>query len=111
MTQGVGRGSEDRTTHMKLEPPAKFIGKGLPTMHDWVKETENWPELSPCTPDQWIAIAGTKLERGASSWFHVEKARMREGQRVEWLTLGDVHPGNHRNLLSHYGGKTSPEIA
>ena len=71
---------------MKLEPPAKFIGKGLPTVRDWVEQTENRMELSPCTPDQWIVLAGTKLERGASRWFHVEKAKMREGRRVDWLT-------------------------
>ena len=64
---GIGRGSDDQSAHMKLEAPAKFIGKGLPTVRDWVKETENWLELSPCTPNQWIAISGTKLEKGASS--------------------------------------------
>ena len=71
---------------MKLEAPAKFIGKGLPTVRDWVEETENWLELSLYTPNQWIVIAGTKLDKGASSWFFTEKAKMREGQRVEWLT-------------------------
>ena len=53
--------------HMKLEPPAKFTGKGFPTVRDWLEETANWLELSPCTPDQWINIAGTRLEKGASS--------------------------------------------
>ena len=38
-TQGVGTGSEDWTTHMKVEPPTKFTGKGLPTVCDWVEET------------------------------------------------------------------------
>ena len=71
---------------MKLEPPAKFTGKGLPTVRDDVEETENWLELSPCTLDQWIAIASTRLEKGANSWFRVEKAKMREGRRVDWLT-------------------------
>ena len=65
--QIAGRGSEERSALMKLEPPAKFMGKGLPTVRDWVEETENWLELSPCTPDQWIAIAGTRLGKGASS--------------------------------------------
>ena len=37
--------------HMKLEPPAKFTGKGFPTVRDWLEETANWLELSPCTPD------------------------------------------------------------
>ena len=36
---------------MKLEPPPKFTGKGLPTMRGWVEETENWLELLPCIPD------------------------------------------------------------
>ena len=71
---------------MKLEPPAKLIRKGLPTVRDWVEETENWLELSPCTPDQWNAIVGTRLEKGASSWFHAEKAKMREGRRVDLFT-------------------------
>ena len=71
---------------MKLEPLAKFIGKGLPTVRDWVEKIENWLELSLCTPDQWIAIAGTKLEKGASSWFRVEKAKMREGRCDDWFT-------------------------
>ena len=47
--------------HMKLEPPAKFTGKGFPTVRDWLEETANWLELSPCTPDQWINIAGTRF--------------------------------------------------
>ena len=71
---------------MKLEPPTKFTGKGLPTMRDWVEETENWLELSPCTLDQWIATAGTRLEKGASSWFRAEKTKMREGRREDWFT-------------------------
>ena len=71
---------------MKLEPPTKFTRNGLPTVRDWVEETENWLELSPCTPNQWIAIVGTELEKGASSWFCAEKAKMREGRRVNWLT-------------------------
>ena len=83
-TQFAGRGSKERSAHMKLEPPAKFIGKGLPTARDWVEETDNWLELSPCTLDQWIAIAGTRLEKGASSWFHSEKAKMKDGRRDEW---------------------------
>ena len=82
-TQAAG-GSADRGGHLKLEPPAKFIGKGLPTVHDWVEETENWLELSPCTPDQWIAIAGTRLEKGASSWYRAEKAKVRDGRRMDW---------------------------
>ena len=49
-TQAAG-GSADRGGHLKLEPPAKFTGKGLPTVRDWVEETENWLELSPCTPN------------------------------------------------------------
>ena len=82
-TQAVG-GSADRGGHLKLEPPAKFTGKGLPTVRDWVEETENWLELSPCTPDQWIAIAGTRLEKGASSWYRSEKAKVRDGRRMDW---------------------------
>ena len=27
--------------HMKLEPPAKFTGKGFPTIWDWLEETAN----------------------------------------------------------------------
>ena len=38
--------------HMKLEPPAKFTGKGFPTVRDWLEETANWLELSPRTPAQ-----------------------------------------------------------
>ena len=37
--------------HMKLEPLAKFIGKGFPSIWDWLEEIANWLELSPCTPD------------------------------------------------------------
>ena len=48
---GTEKGSDDRCTHMKLEPPAKFVRKGLPTICDWVEETENWLEMSLCTPD------------------------------------------------------------
>ena len=70
--------------HMKLEPPAKFTGKGFPTVRDWLEETANWLELSPCTPDQWINIAGTRLEKGASSWFRAEKANIRNGDRAPW---------------------------
>ena len=50
--------------HMKLEGPAKFTGKGFPNVRDWLEETANWLELSPCTPDQWINIVGTRLEKG-----------------------------------------------
>ena len=71
--------------HMKLEPPAKFTGKGFPTVRDWLEETANWLELSPCTPDQWINIAGTRLEKGASSWFRAEKANIRTGNRAPWV--------------------------
>ena len=42
MTQGAGRGSDERGAHMKLEPLAKFTGKGLSTVCDWVEKTENW---------------------------------------------------------------------
>ena len=70
--------------HMKLEPPAKFAGKGFPTIWDWLEETANWLELSPCTPDQWINIAGTRLEKGASSWFRAGKAQIIAGQRAPW---------------------------
>ena len=69
---------------MKLEPPVKFAGKGFFTVRDWLEETANWLELSPCTPDQWINIAGTRLEKGASSWFRVEKASIRSGERAPW---------------------------
>ena len=41
MTQGAGRGSDERGAHMKLEPLAKFTGKGLSTVCDWVEKTEN----------------------------------------------------------------------
>ena len=27
--------------HMKLEPPAKFTGKGFPIVRDWLEETTN----------------------------------------------------------------------
>ena len=56
---------------MKLEPPAKFTGKGLPIVRGrkGAEEIENCLELSPYTPNQWIAIAGTRLEKGPSSWF------------------------------------------
>ena len=69
---------------MKLEPPAKFTWKGFPTVRDWLVETVNWLELSPCTPNQWINIAGTRLEKGASNWFRVEKAQITVGQRAPW---------------------------
>ena len=67
--------------HMKLEPPVKFIGKAFPTIWDWLEAIVNWLELSPCTPDQWINIAGTRLENGASSWFRAEKASICVGDR------------------------------
>ena len=37
--------------HMNLEPTGKFTGKGFPTIQDWLEETANCLELSPCTPD------------------------------------------------------------
>ena len=40
-THGARRGLDDQSAHMKLEPPAKFIGKELPTINDWVEEIEN----------------------------------------------------------------------
>ena len=73
---------------MKLEPPTKFTGKGFPTVRDWLEETANWLELSPCTPDQWINIAGTRLEKGASNWFRAEKASIRTGDRDPGRTGG-----------------------
>ena len=75
--------------HMKLEPPTKFTGKGLPIIQDWMEEIANWLELSPCTPSQWINIAGTRLEKGASSWFGVEKASIRAGDRAPWEDWGE----------------------
>ena len=39
---------------------------------------------TPCTPDQWINIAGTQLEKGASSWFRAEKASIHAGDRAPW---------------------------
>ena len=41
IAQYAGHGLDDKNPHMKLEPPAKFMGKGLPTVRDWVEETEN----------------------------------------------------------------------
>ena len=70
--------------HIKLEPLAKFTGKEFPIIWDWLEETINMLELSPCTPDQWINIAGTKLEKGASNWFRVEKASIHERDRTFW---------------------------
>ena len=70
--------------HLKLEPLAKFTRKGFPTVRDWLEETANWLELSPCTPDQWINIADTRLEKGASSWFKAEKASIHAGDRAPW---------------------------
>ena len=66
---------------MELEPLAKFTGKGLLTIKDWSEEIANWLELLPCTLDQWINIAGTRLEKGASSWFRTEKASIHAGDR------------------------------
>ena len=71
--------------HMKLEPPAKFTGKGFPTVRDWLEDTANWLELSPCTLDQWINIAGTRLEKDTSSWFRSEKAQIAAGLRAPWV--------------------------
>ena len=70
--------------HVKLEAPAKFTGKGFPIVWDWLEETANWLKLFPCTPDQWINIAGTRLEKGASSWFRAEKVQIAAGQRAPW---------------------------
>ena len=52
-----------------------------------MEETEKWLELSLCTPDKWIAIVGTRLETGASSWFHAEKAKIREIRHCDWADL------------------------
>ena len=68
--------------HMKLEPLAKFTGKGFPTVQDSLEHTVNWLELSPCTPNQWINIAGTMLEKGPSSYFRAKKANICVGDRV-----------------------------
>ena len=71
--------------HMKLEPLAKFTGKGFPTVRDWLEETANWLELLPCTPNQWINIVGTRLEKGANSWFRAKKANIHAGERAPWV--------------------------
>ena len=67
-----------------MEPPAKFIGKRFPTVWDWFEEIANWLKLSPCTPDQWINITGTRLEKGASNWFRAEKASIHVGDKAPW---------------------------
>ena len=70
--------------HMKLEPSVKFTGKGFPTIWDWLEETANSLELSPCTPNQWINIAGTQSEKGANSWFRAENASICAGDTAPW---------------------------
>ena len=37
--------------HVKLEPLAKFTGKGFPIVQDRLEKTANWLELSSCTPN------------------------------------------------------------
>ena len=70
--------------HMKLEPLVKFTGKGFTIVQDWLEEIANWLELSPCTSNQWINIAGTRLEKGGSSWFRAEKASIRASDKSPW---------------------------
>ena len=41
-------------------------------------------ELSPCIPNQWINIASTRLEKGASSYFRAKKVSIRAGDRAPW---------------------------
>ena len=41
IAHGVGRDSDDRSAHKKVEPQSMFTGKGLPIVHDWVEEIEN----------------------------------------------------------------------
>ena len=38
---GAGKGSDDKSSHMKLEPLAELIVKELSTVCDWVEEMEN----------------------------------------------------------------------
>ena len=92
---------------MKLEPPAKFTGKGFPTIRDWLEETANWLELSPCTLDQWINIAGTRLEKGASSWFKAEKASIRAGDRAPWADWREFA----REIIAAFSAITEEEQA
>ena len=70
---------------MKLEPPRKFIGKGLPTVHNWVAETKKVGVVSMYSKlvdsNHWY-----QLEKGTNNWFHAKKAKMWEGQQVDWLT-------------------------
>ena len=68
--------------HMKLEPPAKFIRKGFPTIWDWLEEIANWLELSLYTPNQWINIADTRLEKVDNSWFRAKKANIHTGDKA-----------------------------
>ena len=70
--------------HTKLKPATKLIRKGFPTIWDWLEETANWLELSPCTPDQWINTAGIRLEKGANSWFKVEEPNIHSGNSAPW---------------------------
>ena len=68
--------------HVKLEAPAKFIGKGFLAIYDWLEEIANWLELSPYAPNQWINIADTKLEKVDNSWFRAKKANIHTGDKT-----------------------------
>ena len=79
---GASTGSGRSLWAYEIGASAKFTGKRFPNIWDWLEEIANWLELSPCTPDQWINIAGTRLEKNASSWFRAEKASIRAGRDV-----------------------------
>lgn len=93
--------------HMKIEPPARYSGKGFPGVAQWLEEVESWLALSPCIPTQWVEITGTRLEKGASTWFMAEKARIRNGQRANWANWQEFR----RELITTFAPQTDEEQA
>lgn len=64
--------------------PNEIYGERTPYYARLVEEIENELDLSPCTPNQWITVVGTRLGKGAGSWFRTEKALIHKGQRDDW---------------------------
>ena len=65
--------------HTKLEPPGEVHWKGIPHYLGLVGRDCELVGVVPMHSNQWINIASTKLEKGASSWFRAKKASIRTG--------------------------------
>ena len=56
---------------------------------------------------QWVEIVGTGLEKGASTWFMAEKARIRDDQRANWADWTEFR----RELIAAFAPHTDEEQA